>query len=187
MGFIVDAAQNIGGAYLSSSGENKRSRTQKKNQATIDDILAGLRGEGPYADMFAMDQDAFQQSYVEPAKAMFENQISPQIQQSFIASGLQRGTGLDDTLTRAGVDLDAMINSAYMDYLNNTMNRRNSALNQVLGADVGGVKLSNSDRFNQAAGGYLLSDPIGKMGNQAMNMAGMQNYQAPRPGFSGGY
>lgn len=182
----IGAAGSIFGSYLSGSGAYKKSRTQKKNKYITDDILAGLAGEGPYADMFTMDQDAFQRSYVDPAKSMFENQIAPQIQQSYIASGLQRGTGLDDTLTRAGVDLDAMINSAYMDYMQNTLNRRMTGLDRALQADVGGQKLSSSDRFNQALGGYMRSNDFGNMGNNAMQMA--QNYYGGgRPGFSGGY
>jgi hypothetical protein len=185
---VVGAAGSVLGGYLGSSGTNRRSRTQKKNKRITDDILAGVAGEGPYADMFAMDQDAFQRSYVDPAKSMFENQIAPQIQQGYIASGLQRGTGLDDTLTRAGVDLDAMINSAYMDYMQNMMDRRMKGVGMAMNADVGGQRLSSSDRWNQALGGYLTSqggqDFMGDMGKYGMHAAQHHSF---RPGFSGGY
>lgn len=185
---LFGAGASIVGGYMGSSGQGKRSRTQKKNRDITNDILAGLRGEGPYADMFAMDQDAFQRSYVDPAKAMFQNQIAPQIQQSYIASGLQRGTGLDDTLTRAGVDLDAMINSAYMDYMQSTMDRRMKGLGMGLDADVGGPKVSSSDRWNQAIGGYMTSpggqDLMGDIGKYGMHAAQHHSF---RPGFSGGY
>ena len=126
---------------------------------------------------------------------MFEKQIAPQIQQSYIASGLQRGTGLDDTLTRAGVDLDATINSAYMDYMQSTLDRGMKGLGMGLDADVGGQKLSSGDRWRQAIGGYMQSDAFGGLpsammkGMQGMSGGGMGGYgpQTYRPGYAGGY
>ena len=183
----IGAAASVGGGYLASSGTNKRTRTQKKNQRTIDDILAGIQGEGPYANLYQMDENAFQKSYVEPAKAMFENQIAPQIQQSYIANGMQGNTGMQDTLTRAGVDLDQLLNSAYMDYMQNALNRKQSGINQVLNADVGGQKMSQSDRWNQALGGYL-TEQGGQMAAQNIGKYGqhMAQYHSFRPGFAGG-
>lgn len=183
---VLPAVTSIGGAYLAGSGAYKRTRTQKKNQRTIDDILAGLQGEGPYADLYQMDENAFQKSYVDPAKATFQNQIAPQIQQSYIASGLQRGTGLDDSLTRAGVDLDQMLNAAYMDYMNNVQDRRSNALTQILGTDVGGQNMSSSNRWNQAIGGYLTSPQFQKDLNWAEDYAKDAAQMYARTGFAAG-
>lgn len=182
----ISALSTMGGAYLASSGKDNNTRTQGKNKHTVDEIMAGLKGEGPYADIYSTSDEDFQKYYVDPAKSTFKNQIAPQIQQSYIASGLQRGTGLDDSLSRAGVDMDQMINSAYMDYMNNAMNRRESGIKQVLGADVGGQQLSGSDRFNQAAGGYLQSPGFK---DQAGNIAdytrhAIDHHSFKRPGFA---
>ena len=197
---VFQAGANIIGGYLASSGSGKRSRTEKKNQSTIDQILAGLKGEGPYAKLYAGDEEAFQKSFVDPAKAMFKNQIAPQIQQGFIANGMQNGTGLEDTLTRAGVDLDQLINQEYMNFQNNAMNRSQSAIDQILNANVGGHQYSSSERWNQAIGGYLTSPEFNKQvsgGGQAWQQGQdmMAKYytggaggagSAGRPGFSGG-
>src|SRR5688572_31554021 len=57
-------------------------------------------GQGEFSDLFNFDQDLFTKSFIEPAQAKFRNQIAPQIQQQYIASGQQRGTGLDRKSTR---------------------------------------------------------------------------------------
>lgn len=181
---VFSAVANIAGGYFGSAGAGRRSRTQKKNKREIDNILAGLKGEGPYAEMYSYSPEDFDKYYVEPAKARFQNQIAPQIQQSYIASGLQRGTGADDALTRAGVDMDQMLNQAYMDYMNNAFNRRQTAQNQILNADIGGPKLSPSDRWNQAIGGYLTSKEFNDQLNFAQNYA--MGGKGGRPGFAGG-
>ena len=125
---------------------------------------------------------------------MFKNQIAPQIQQGFIADGMQSGTGLEDTLTRAGVDLDQLINQEYMNFQNNAMNRSMSSIDQILKADVGGQKMSSSDRWNRAIGGYLTSPEFNKQvsGESLMDMVakfqggGMGGAGAARPGFMQG-
>ncbi len=190
---VFSAGANILGGYLGTSGSGKRSRTQKKNQSTIDDIMAGLKGEGPYASLYTMDEDAFQKSYVDPAKSMFKNQIAPQIAQSYGASGLERSTGMDDAMMRAGVDIDEMINAKYMEWMNNQQNRAAGGIDKILGADVGGTKYSSGERWNQAIGGYLTSPEFNKQISGEAYMDAAAKYQgrgmgggAGRPGFSGG-
>lgn len=98
---LINAAAAVGSSYLSRDKGTKRSKLDKNKEQLINQLLASLSGEGQFSDLFAMDENAFQKSFVDPAKSMFSNQIAPQIQQSYIASGQQRGTGLDDTLTRS--------------------------------------------------------------------------------------
>lgn len=156
----IGAVGSIAGGMLSSAGSRPRETDmQKKKRALIDDLLASIQGKGNYNDLFQMDDAAFQKSYVDPAKSRFQNQIAPQIQQSYIAGGQQRGTGLDDTLTRAGVDMDQLLNEQYMNFQQNAMNRKQNAINGILNADNGVAPgTSKSDQFQQAAGGYLASD-----------------------------
>src|ERR1044072_7152085 len=107
----LTAAGSIGGGFLagrgSASPETKMQKTQRK---LVDQLLASLGGEGPDANLYNADENIFQKSFVEPALSKFNYQIAPQIQQQYIQSGQQRGTGLEDQLLRAGVDLDALLN-----------------------------------------------------------------------------
>jgi len=103
----------------------------KKN--LVDDLLASLKGNGSFNDLFNGNQEAFQKSFVDPAKNLFNNQIAPQIQQNAIYSGQQRGSGLDDTLARAGVNLDDMLNSHYAQFQQNAQNNQMNGISQILG------------------------------------------------------
>jgi hypothetical protein len=84
-----------------------------------------------------MDEEAFQKGVADPARSRFRMQTAPQIQQAFISSGQQRGTGLDDTLTRAGVDLDQLINQQMFQQQQLAQNRQVSALSSILGQGKG--------------------------------------------------
>ena len=148
-----------GASWLTGQGsakkETKMERTKRK---LVDKLLASLNGDGPYSDLFAADQDTFNKSFVEPAQAMFRNQIAPQIQQQYIASGQQRGTGLDDTLTRAGVDLDAMLNQHMYQFQQDALNRKQSSINSILGTGSGAQnETSGMQDILSGAGGYLSS------------------------------
>lgn len=186
----ITAAGSIASGYLSSKGQGKESKIQKQKRYLVDDLLASLRGGGKYGDLFNADPAAFQKAFVEPAKAMFRNQISPQIQQQYIASGQQRGTGLDDQLLRAGVDLDQMLNQEYMKFYEGAQNRKANAINSIFGAPGGEAKPSSNDRWSQAAGGYLGSDAFAdvvKQGASAFggNAAANNQPQAKaRPGYA---
>lgn len=160
VGATIGALGSIGGGYLAGQGsKNKETKLQKQKRKLVDDLLASLKGDGPYSDLYKTDEGAFNKSFVEPAKAMFRNQIAPQIQQQYIASGQQRGTGLDDQLLRAGVDLDQLLNQSYLEFQNQGKNRMQSALSGALGVGDGAQRNpSSSENLMQATGGYLTSD-----------------------------
>jgi len=156
---LVSAAGAIGGGYLSGQGQkNKETKLQKTQRHLIDQILGSLSGGGTYSDLFNTDQAAFEKSFINPAKSIFENQIAPQIQQSYIASGQQRGTGLEDQLLRAGVDLDQMLNQNYLQFQNLGKDRMSQMLMGILGAGAGApTNPSGSQNLMSAAGGFLSS------------------------------
>ena len=158
---LILSAIGAGGSALGGifgRGRGKETAIQGQQRMAIDDILAGIKGEGPYASLFAADQEAFQRSYVDPAKSRFEKQIAPQIQQEFIASGQQRGTGLDDTLSRAGVDLDMLLNQQYGQFQENALQRQLGALGGVLGSGAGApVGQSVGSAAGQGLAGFFAS------------------------------
>lgn len=192
---LASMASSIGGGYLAgrSPKETKNQRTSRK---TADELLASLKGDGPYSDLFQTSEDAFKKSYVDPSLSRFRNQIAPQIQQEYIYGGQQRGTGLEDQLLRAGVDMDQLLNEQYMNYIQNTQNRASSGINSIIGMNAGAQSpISSGQQLGQATGGYLSSpafrdlvkDSAGYFNTQPQQpkttAPGGYNYQAPI-GFS---
>lgn len=168
----VAAAGSVGGGYLSGRSSGKESKTQKTKRHLLDQLIASLQGEGPYSGLYATDYDAFQKSFIDPAKSIFNNQIAPQIQQQYIQSGQQRGTGLDDQLLRAGVDLDQMLNQNYLAFQNQGKDRMQNALNMALGADnIGTQNMGSGQSLMQSTAGYLSSPEFSKM---VLNLANPQ-------------
>jgi len=146
----------IGGAFLSN--KNSETPMQRKQRELVDDLLASLNGNGSFNDLFQADEGAFQRSFVDPAKARFRNQTAPQIQQSFIGQGQQRGTGLEDELTRAGVDMDSLLNQNYMNFQQGAQNRRAGAINSILGQGQGAMESESfEDILSRGAGGFASS------------------------------
>jgi hypothetical protein len=188
----IQAAGSVGGGILANKGAGKETKIQRKKRKLIDQLLAGLEtGQGPYANLFAADENAFQKSFVDPAKSMYKNQIAPQIQQSYIASGQHRGTGMEDQLLRAGVDLDQMLNQQYMNFQNAGKDRMSSMINSILGADSGPQPaLSTGQAAAQGGAGFLTSDAFGNTVKDLMKdkptpaaPAPATAYAAPRKGF----
>jgi len=156
---LIQAAGSIGSGWLAGRGaagqETKMQKTQRK---LVDKLISSLTGNGPYADLFNSDEGAFQKSFVEPAQAMFRNQIAPQIQQQYIANGQQRGTGLDDTLTRAGVDLDSLLNQHMYQFQQDALNRKQNTINSILGAGSGAPNSTTGGQdIMSGLSGYLSS------------------------------
>ncbi|MEK9713880.1 MAG: hypothetical protein VW258_15050 [Thalassolituus sp.] len=152
----------IGGIAGAASG-NKVTPDQQRRQRILDELVRSLTGEGgSFDDLFRLDDEAFQRSFVDPAKQLFRDQIAPEIQQSFIASGQQRGTGLDDQLTRAGVDLDQILNQQFAQMQENAMERKLRALGLAAQGESG-VPASESafERFLKGAAGSLTSSSSG--------------------------
>lgn len=179
----IGAAGSIGGGILSRPGAQKESKIEKQRRKLIDDLIRSLSGDGKYSDLYNVDEAAFQKSYVDPAKFRFSNQIAPQIQQQYIQSGQQRGTGLDDQLLRAGVDLDQLLNSAYMEYIQQGLNRKQNTISNIMGVGGGAQPgMSTGSAAQQAAGGYLTSDAFGDAINSIFGSnKGQQQSQINNP------
>jgi len=173
----------IGGAAGGLFGrENKETPMQGKQRELVDQLLASLQGEGPYSNLFNVDEGSFQRSFVDPMKQKFSSQIAPQIQQSYIASGQQRGTGLDDTLTRAGVNMDQLLNQYYYQQQQDAMNRQLKGIGGILGMKQGAPATpSVGQAAMQGLGGYLQSDRFGSNLDDVIKY--YQNKGADRKGF----
>jgi len=155
---LITAAGSIGSSILGKQ-KDPETKLQATKRELIDDLLASVKGGGSYNDLFKSDYDSFQKSYVDPAKSIFKNQIAPQIQQSYIATGQQRGTGLDDQLLRAGVDMDMLLNQQYGNYQNEARNRKSNVLNSILGQGAGAPNaITTGEAFQQGTAGYLGSE-----------------------------
>lgn len=155
----------------------KETKTQKSQSQLIDQLLSSINGKGPYSDLFNVDEAAFQKSYVDPMKQKFQSQIAPQIQQSYISSGMQRGTGMEDQLTRAGVDMDQLLNQQYMEYIQGAQNRKAGAFSSILGAPSGvPAQQEYGQSAMQGATGYLTSDTFGKQ---------LESFLKPKTDFQG--
>lgn len=156
---IIGAAGAIGGGYLAGRGNKPHeSKMEKTKRHLIDELLGSLRGGGAYSDLFNTDEAAFKKSFLDPAKSMFNNQIAPQIQQNYIAGGQQRGSGLEDQLLRAGVDLDQILNQQYATFQNQGKDRMQNILNSIL-VSGSGAPTGNSGKQDlmSSLGGFLTS------------------------------
>jgi hypothetical protein len=149
-----------GANWLANKGSaSKETKMQKTQRKLVDQLINSLTGQGAFSDLYNVDEEAFNKSFVEPAQAKFRNQIAPQIQQQYIASGQQRGTGLDDTLTRAGVDLDSMLNQYLYQSQQDAFNRKQNTINSILGAGTGAAnKTTGLQDALSGFSGYLASD-----------------------------
>lgn len=182
---LIQAAATIGSSILSNKGkagsETKLQRTQRK---LIDQLIASLNGDGPFSNLFSADYDTFQKSFVEPAQSLFQNQIAPQIQQQYIASGQQRGTGLDDTLTRAGVDLDAMLNQQYYQFQKDALDRQIGVINSTIGAGSGAKNdTSTGQDVMSSLSGYLNSSGFSDTVSNIFKNNNLTEPQQQRKGF----
>lgn len=184
---IAGGISSVGGA-LFGGGNQKPTQDQLRKQKLIDQLLASVEGYGPYSDLFNLDKEAFQTSYVDPMKQMFSSQIAPQIQQSYIAGGQQRGTGLDDTLTRAGVDMDQMLNQQYASMLQGAQQNKLSALNSLLGAETGiPNETSFWDRLGQGVGGFTQGSAFTNPLQDMLTGSGSKNIGSAQAGTPKGY
>lgn len=145
--------------------ETKTERTRRK---LLDELIGSLRtGEGKYGDLFSMDDEAFQKAYVDPAQSRFKNQIAPAIQQKFIGSGDYGGNALNDSLLRAGVDMDMLLNEQYGNFRDNALNRKTNLLQSALGSNTGqpttsGGGYSSGQAAQIGASSYLGSEGFSK-------------------------
>ena len=156
---LIGAGGALAGGIFAGQGANQgETRMQRTQRKLIDQLLSSLGGKGPYSDLFNFDEESFQKSVVEPAQARFRNQTAPQIQQQSIAYGQQRGTGLEDQLTRAGVDLDALLNSHMMQFQESAKGRQQNAISSILGMGAGAPRQSSFGQdIMSTLSGYLSS------------------------------
>lgn len=180
-----------GASYLSGKGSaSKESKMQRTQRKLVESLLSSLNGNGPYSDLFNADQNTFQKSFVDPAKSMFNNQIAPQIQQQYIASGQQRGSGLDDQLLRAGVDLDQLLNQQMYNFNNDALNRKQGGINAILQSGAGAAnRPTGGQDVMSGLSGYLSSDQFSDQFSKYFQKPGEANTTAnnailPRKGFA---
>lgn len=186
----ITAAGSAAGGYLSGKGSApKETKMQKTQRKLVDELINSLSGDGAFSDLYNADQDVFQKSFVEPAQSMFRNQIAPQIQQQYIASGQQRGTGLDDQLLRAGVDLDALLNQHMYQFQQDSLNRKQGTINSILGSGSGaGNETSGSQDIMSGLSGYLSSTSFAdSVGGLFKNKSPAANPVPQRKGFEPNY
>lgn len=193
-------SENIDAANEANYQNSKETKSQKQKRHLVDDLLRSLKGKGSYSDLYKTDEGAFQKSFVDPAKSRFNNQIAPQIQQNYIANGQQRSTGLDDQLLRAGVDLDSILNQHYMEYYQQGQNRKQNAINSVLGVPSAGnqggyqAQPSASGALYEGGAAYLSSKEFGNSINGILDEYGKNKTSGygtdqfePRKGYEADY
>jgi len=167
---LISAGQGALGASSTRSQRKAQGEADKpyadfqnRKNNLIDELLASLEGNGKYSSLFETDEDAFQKSFVDPAKSMFKNQIAPQIQQGTIASGLQDSSNLTDQLSRAGIDMDQMLNQSFMDFQNQGKDRALNTINSIFGAGAPAQQTAPEtpeSSLYKAGGQFLAGDPF---------------------------
>ncbi len=188
---LISAAGSIGSGWLSGQSQApKETKMQKTQRKLIDQLINSLTGDGPYSDLFNADESTFQKSFVDPAQSLFKNKLAPQIQQQYIASGQQRGTGLEDQLLRAGVDLDSLLNQHLMEFQQGAMNRKQNTINSILGSGSGAPnQTTGTQDLLGGLSGYLSSqgfaDTAGSIfkNNNSTSPSSAPNATQPRKGF----
>ena len=121
------------GALTAGKGTNQRDITPKFQTDLINQLLSGIKGEGPLASLFGTDINAFQTSVSDPLQNIFQKQIAPGIQQASIASGQQRGTPLESQLARAGVDVQGGINQLFLPFQQQGQQNMQDVIGKILG------------------------------------------------------
>jgi hypothetical protein len=192
----IGAAGSAASGYLSGAGSaRKETKMEKTKRKLVDQLIASLGGNGPFSDLYNFDENVFNKSFVEPAQAKFRNQIAPQIQQQYIQYGQQRGTGLDDTLTRAGVDLDAELNKFMYQAQQDAMNRKQNTIGGILNSGSGAQNTPSAGQdIMSGLGGFIASDKFSDSVNDILKQYMKPQYgqQPTRPGYepqygAGGY
>ena len=193
------AVQGGLGALGARSEKKERERlakpymqAQERRENLIQELLRSLEGEGKYSEFFRADPESFKKSVVDPAKGMFEREIAPSIQQAAIAGGTQRGSTTEDQLLRAGVNLDEMINRAYMDYQRAGQERATSAIGSILGASPPqplSYSPTPTSSFAGAAAGFMESDAFSDFlasftRRPEEQKPGVQQPSPARPGYT---
>jgi len=179
---IISAISSGVGGALSGDQETPM---QGKQREVIDQILSSLNGDGPFSHLFNADEDTFQRSYVQPSMQRFNTQIAPQIKEKFFSSGQQGGTGMQDALTRAGVDLNSMLDQQYAQFQQRGQQNQWDAISKILSQPSGGMgPQSGGDKFMQGLGGYLTGESFPKTIEQLLNPKTSSQESDTRTGYT---
>jgi len=156
----------LGGGFFGGQSAKNESKLQKTQRELIDQLLGSLSGNGPYANLFSASEADYNKSFREPALAQFRNVTAPTIQGQY--TGGQYGdvrsdsTGIEDSLARAGVDLDQLLNKGYVNYQNAARDRQSNAIGQILGQSGAPYSPTFADQFSQGGGIGNAFSEIGK-------------------------
>jgi len=152
---------SVAGGFMGDRG--KPTPIDQKKKELLDQLMDSFQGNGPFSNLYNVDEQTFQKSFVDPMKQKFQSQIAPQIQQSYVASGQERGTGMEDALTRAGVDMDQLLNQFYAQMQEGAMNRQSTSMQNILGMESGPKEeLTGMQAATQGLGGFLTSPDFSK-------------------------
>ena len=78
------------------------------------------------------NQEVFQQSYVDPAMQMFEQQLMPSIQQRFVDANAGSSSALNQALSQGAKDISTSIGSQYGNFLQNQKQNQFQALGAMV-------------------------------------------------------
>lgn len=156
---IGGAAGGLFGGLFGGNKKSSETQMQKKQRELVDQLIGSLNGNGPYSQLFTANESDFNKTFREPALANFRNRTAPAIQAQYSGGGFgqqREGTGIQDSLARAGVDMDQLLNKSWLDYQNAAKDRQYNAMNQILGAGSGA---SNDPTFSEQ---FVSGGGIGK-------------------------
>ena len=128
----------IFGAATGLFGKKKKKRkisTFDKKQQQINDLQGqGLLGQGPLADLYNYNpQEAnavFDKTIANPAYRGFQENIVPTITGQFRSEGLQNSSYAGDALSKAGRDVQEMLDARRAEYLYGEQNNARTARRQ---------------------------------------------------------
>ena len=188
---LIAAAGSGLSSWLGNKSNAGPSKMEKTKQKLIDQLLGSINGGGQYGDLFNVNEDTFQKSYLEPAMSRFQNQFAPQIQQSYIASGQQGNTGLQSALTQAGVDMNQLLNQQYGSMQEAAQNRKQNILSNILGQGSGPpTQQSGLQSIMGGLGGFLQGKSFSDLTKdifknpQQINTSTNPFASSSRPGFT---
>lgn len=196
---IGGAAGGLFGGLFGGNKKSSETQMQKKQRELVDQLIGSLNGNGPYSNLFTANEADFNKSFREPALANFKNRTAPAIQAQYSggAYGQQReGTGIQDSLARAGVDMDQILNQSWLDYQNKAKDRQYNAMNQILNSGEGAANDPTfAEQFVSGGGVGNGLDQIGegyrqyqltkeRNANRDIMNSEMAKYKQQREGFT---
>jgi len=145
--------------FFGSSPKNKKVDllTDQQKDLLNNIIQKALSGR----DGFGFDEDFFNKSFADPALRQFEQRTAPSIQQRFINQGLGSSSSLEDSLIRAGADVQGGIDQKRAELLNQALNRQLQAAGLGLGTRAFGIEQDPGEEGLSSALLPLIGSAIG--------------------------